>query len=76
MDPNAIISAEESAVGPLAPALGIGGIGMAGAAGGAIATRMATCQAPLCRVGILHSLYISSDNYNLRLVTSDVALSL
>jgi len=59
VDPNAIIGAGVAAVtagalgavGLLAPALGIGGIGMAGAAGGAIATRMATCQAPLCRAG-------------------------
>jgi len=59
VDPNAIIGAGVAAVtagalgavGLLAPALGIGGIGMVGAAGGAIATRMATCQAPLCRAG-------------------------
>ena len=61
MDPNAIIGAgvaavtagSVAAVGLFAPALTVGGIGMAGAAGGAIATRMATCQAPLCRVGFI-----------------------
>ena len=61
VDPNAIIGAGVAAVtatglgavGLLGPALGIGGVGLVGAAGGAIATRMATCQPPLCRVGLV-----------------------